>query len=65
MNVRFYLLYDSEFTLKSHFLREKVEILSLCTKHYYEGHYVTLLNLYTTTWCYITPILYLYNLKTN
>ena len=30
-NVRFYLSYDNKITLKSHFSRKKIIILSLCT----------------------------------
>ena len=41
MNVRFYLSYDLKITLKSHFLRKKVIILSLCTQRCYEPHDVS------------------------
>ena len=34
MNVRFYLSYDIKITLKSHFWRINVIILSLCTLRY-------------------------------
>ena len=38
-NTRSYLSYDIKITLKSHFLRKKVTILSLCTQHCY-GRYI-------------------------
>ena len=36
-NVRFYLSYDMKITLKSHFCRKNVIILSLCTQHCYDS----------------------------
>ena len=38
MNVRFYLSYDIKITLKSHFCRKIVIILSLCTQPCYGRH---------------------------
>ena len=40
-NVRFYLSYDIKITLKSHFCRENVIILSLCTQRCYGPHNVS------------------------
>ena len=41
MNVRFYLSYDITIILKSHFLRKKVIILSICTQRCYGHHNVS------------------------
>ena len=41
MNVRFYLSYDIKITLKSHFSRKSVIILSLCTQRCYGRHNVS------------------------
>ena len=40
-NVRFYLSYDIKITLKSHFCRKNVIILSLCTQRCYGRHNVS------------------------
>ena len=40
-NNRFYLSYDIKITLKSHFLRKKVKVLSLCTQRYCGRHIVS------------------------
>ena len=37
-NVRFYLSYDFKITLKSHFCRKNVILLSLCTQRCYGRH---------------------------
>ena len=37
----FYLSYDIKITLKSHFCRKKVIILTLCTQRCYRGHNVS------------------------
>ena len=39
--VRFYLSYDIKITLKSHFCRKNVMILSLCTQRCYGRHNVS------------------------
>ena len=41
MNVRFYLSYDIKITLKFHFCRKNVVILSLCTQRCYGRHNVS------------------------
>ena len=41
MNVTFYLSYDIKITLKSHFWRKNIIILSLYTHAYYGRHNVT------------------------
>ena len=41
MNVRFYLSYDIKITLKSHFCRNNVLILSLCMQRCYGRHSVS------------------------
>ena len=40
-NVRSYLSYDIQITLKSHYWREKDKIFSLCTQRYYGRHNVS------------------------
>ena len=40
-NVRFYLSYDIKITLKSHFWRKNVIILSLCTHRCFGRHNVS------------------------
>ena len=40
-NIRFYLSYDIKITLKSHFCRNNVMILSLCTQRCYGRHNVS------------------------
>ena len=39
------LLYDIKITLKTHFVREYINILPSFTQHYNGGHNVTLINL--------------------
>ena len=39
--VRFYLSYDIKNTLKSHFWRKNVIMLSICTQRCYGRHYVS------------------------
>ena len=41
MNVRFYLSYGIKITLKSHFCRKNVILLSLCMQRCYERHNVS------------------------
>ena len=41
LNVRFYLSYDIEITLKSHLCRKNVMILSSCTQRCYGRHNVS------------------------
>ena len=55
-NVRFYLSYDIRITLKSHFCRENVIILSLCTQRCYGRHNVSrqLINHYSNALAYAT-----------
>ena len=61
MNVRFYLSYEIKITLKSHFLRTNIIILSLCTQYCYGPHFVSRksINDYWFTdfiaWRYFTP----------
>ena len=40
-NVRFYLSYDIKITLKSHFCRKNVILLSLCTQRCYGRHNIS------------------------
>ena len=46
MNVRFYLSYDIEITLKSHFCRKDVILLSLMTQRCYGSHNIKPLVVY-------------------